>query len=191
MTLTFLWRHRPHLPQNTFSLIIRQQNKLSWWKCTSGLIWGRQRQWWRLFLNLSTSWRHTDHTLSPVMHQKSNSLIVWRHHALKFKSHHCVCHPQISLNIHFHRNVLFPSNAIELFNFWGITGVGCGHYNFMTCSTLKIDVNIVFAVLKLVQMYIFITITCFVTELLAKMYFGVNGVCDVIERSESWMKHII
>ena len=108
---------------------------------------------------------------------------------LKFKNrrHHCVCHPQISLNVHFHRNVFFPSNAIELFNFWDTTGGGCGQYDVMTSSNLKIDVTIVFAVLKLVQMYIFITITCFVAELLAKMYFGVNGVngvCDVIERSE-------
>ena len=106
---------------------------------------------------------------------------------LKFKNrrYHCVYHPQISLNVHFHRNALFPSNAIELFNFWGTTGGGCGQYDVITCSNLKIDVTIVFAVLKLVQMYIFITITCFVAELLAKMYFGVNGVCDVIERSES------
>ena len=69
--------------------------------------------------------------------------------------------------------------------FGALQGRGCGQYDVMMYSNVKIDVTIVFAVLKLVQMYIFLTITCFVTELLAKMYFGVNGVCDVIERSES------
>ena len=57
-------------PRTALQLITLQEKELWRWKCTFGLFRRWQIRWWRPFSNLNTWWRHTDHTLDPVVPQK-------------------------------------------------------------------------------------------------------------------------